>query len=217
MPVASVTQSVTHFVAVHGVYAVFALMALDAVFPAASELVMVYGGALAAGAFSGRRLAVFGSGVGSHPAAYAAVVAAGTIGYLAGSLAGWAVGRWLGRGFVERHGTALHLGPARLARADQWLARHGRLAVFLGRLTPVVRSFVSIPAGVAGIPIGPYAALTLAGSALWCVVFAAVGWGLGSGYHRFHHAFDLVSVAIVAVVLALLAAIVGRRRRRQSR
>ena len=74
-----------------------------------------------------------------------AAVAAGTLGYLTGSLAGWAIGRAGGRPFIERHGRWLHLGPQRFRRAERWFARYGSAFVLFGRLTPLVRSFVSIP------------------------------------------------------------------------
>src|SRR3954466_954820 len=117
--VASLTHSITQFVGTHGLYAIFVLMAIDAVFPAASELVMLYGGALAAGAFSGQHVTLFGQEITGKPAAYLAVVVAGTLGYLVGSWIGWLVGRYAGREFVERHPRALHLDHGRLERADE--------------------------------------------------------------------------------------------------
>src|SRR5712692_8033217 len=96
----------------HGLLAVFVLMAIDAVFPAASELVMVYGGALASGALA-HKLDVFGSRT-SGTGAFLAIALAGTIGYLLGALGGWAIGLYGGRPFVERRGRLLHLGPERL-------------------------------------------------------------------------------------------------------
>jgi membrane protein DedA with SNARE-associated domain len=84
--------------------------------------------------------------------------------------------------------------------------------VFLGRLTPVVRSFVSIPAGVFRWPLAPYTVLTAAGSAIWCFAFAGAGWGLGASYERVHHDFRYVDYAVVAIVVAAVAAIIVRRR-----
>src|SRR3954470_17495568 len=95
-PVASLTSSVTTFVGDYGLYAVFLLMFVDAVFPAASELVMLYAGALAAGAFSGQHVVLFGARIDSHFWAYVAMSLAGTIGYTLGSLAGWGIGAYAG-------------------------------------------------------------------------------------------------------------------------
>ena len=152
---ASVSGSITTFVGDHGVYAVFVLMAIDAIFPAASELVMVYAGALASGAFTSQHVVLFGHQIDSGGWAFVTMALAGTLGYVVGSIFGWWIGRAGGRPFVERHGRLLHLGPERLDRAERWFDRYGRWAVLLGRITPVVRSFVSIPAGVFHMPFWP--------------------------------------------------------------
>src|SRR6478609_954152 len=104
-------------------------MAIDAVFPAASELVMVYAGALASGAFPSQHVVLFGHQIDSGGWAFVTMALAGTRGYLAGAIVGWWIGRRGGRPFVERHGRVLHLGPDRLARAERWFDRHDRWAV----------------------------------------------------------------------------------------
>src|ERR671916_2885387 len=171
MPTASVlheiTEALTAIIGDHGLYAVFLLMLVDAVLPAASELVMVYGGAVAAGAFANQSVVLFGHRFDEGAPAFIAIALAGTIGYTLGSIGGWAIGLYGGRPFVERRGRWVHLDPERLEKADRWFERHGDWAVFLGRITPVVRSFVAIPAGIARMPLGRYTVLTLLGSALW--------------------------------------------------
>jgi membrane protein DedA with SNARE-associated domain len=202
---ASLTSSVTTFIGDHGLYAVFVLMVVDAVFPAASELVMLYGGALAAGAFSGQHVVLFGDRIDSHFWAYVAVSLAGTIGYTVGSLVGWGIGAYAGRPLLEERGRWFHLDRAKLDRADRWFERWGDWAVFLGRLTPVVRSFISIPAGVVRMPLVRYTVLTFLGSAVWCFAIAGAGWALGSSYERFHHDFAYVEYAVVAAVIVFAA------------
>jgi membrane protein DedA with SNARE-associated domain len=206
--VASFTGSVTSFVGDHGVYAVFALMALDAVFPAASELVMLYAGALASGAFASQHVVLFGHRVTTPAWAYVTMALAGTLGYVLGSIVGWLIGRYGGRPFVERHGRLLHLGPDRLARAERWFDRHDDMAVLIGRVIPVIRSFISIPAGLFRMPLGRYTLLTIPGSAVWAFGIAGVGWALGTHYERFHRAFD---IALVAGAVLLVLYIVLRR------
>jgi len=208
---ASVTNTITSYVNDHGIYAVFLLMLIDAVFPAASELVMVYAGALAGGAFVGSQVILFGHPVDSNFWAYIAVVLAGTLGYLAGSLIGWAIGYYGGRPLLEGHGRWFHLSPENLARAEDWFERRGDLAVFFGRLTPVVRSFISIPAGIFRSPLGRYTLLTLFGSAIWCFLFAGIGWGVGTSYQRVHDEFRWVDYAVIAVVCLAAAWFVYRR------
>src|SRR4051794_16984212 len=142
--VASITQALTDWVANHGAYAIFAIMAIDAVLPAGGELTMLVAGALAGGALAGHEPIVLGHTVSTGAPAYVALALAGTLGYLAGSLIGWAIGYWGGRPLLERHGRWVHLNAENLDRAESWFDRHGPDAVFLGRLTPVVRSFISI-------------------------------------------------------------------------
>ncbi len=191
-------------------------MLLDAVFPAASELVMLYAGALASGAFASAHVSLLGARIDSHTAALATMVASGTLGYLAGALIGWAIGVYAGRPYVERHPRLLHLPKTRLAAAERWFERFGLWAIFLGRLTPLVRSFVSIPAGLLRAPLRPYALLTLAGSALWCLFFAAIGWALGRSYRHFHSNFRFADYAVAAVALFVLGWLGWRLWRRRA-
>jgi membrane protein DedA with SNARE-associated domain len=213
VPVASVSSALTTLVGDHGLYAIFVLMAIDAVFPVASELIMVYGGALAAGAFAGQQVTLFGHPIESPFWAYVAVALAGTLGYLVGAIGGWAIGLYGGRPFLERRGRWFHLSHARLERAERWFDRWERWAVLLGRITPVVRSFVSIPAGVFRTPFGPYVVLTLIGSAIWAFALAGVGWAVGRSYESFHHDFHFVDYAIVAGIVLLAGYLLLRKRR----
>jgi membrane protein DedA with SNARE-associated domain len=208
--VASITERVTDFIGNHGIYAVFGLMLIDAVFPAASELVMVYGGALAVGAIPGGQIVLFGHPVHSDFWGFVAVSLAGTLGYLIGSIIGWGIGAYGGRPLIEGRGRWLHLTPENFARAEAWFDRRGDSAVFIGRLTPVVRSFISIPAGVFRSPFGRYTLLTLAGSAIWCFVFAGIGWGVGTSYRRVHEEFRWVDYAVIAAVVFVAAWLVFR-------
>ena len=210
--VASLTSSVTTFIGDHGLYAVFVLMAIDAVFPAASELVMLYAGALAAGAFSGQHVVLFGNRIDSHFWAYVAMSLAGTIGYTVGALVGWGIGAYGGRPLLEERGRWFHLDRSKLERADRWFERWGDWTVFLGRLTPVVRSFISIPAGVVRMPIARYTVLTFLGSAIWCFAIAGAGWALGSSYEHFHHDFAYVEYAVLVAVILLIAWLILRWR-----
>jgi membrane protein DedA with SNARE-associated domain len=209
---ASVTSSVTSFIGDHGLYAVFVLMVIDAVFPAASELVMLYAGALAAAAFSGQHVVLFGDRIHSHFWAFVAMSLAGVVGNTVGSLLGWGIGAYAGRPLLEERGRWFHLDDAKLERADRWFERWGDWAVFLGRVTPVVRSFISIPAGVVRMPIVRFTVLTFLGCVPWCFGIAAAGWALGSSYERFHHDFAYVEYAVVALVILGLAWLILSRR-----
>jgi membrane protein DedA with SNARE-associated domain len=214
--VSNLTEAVTTAIGDYGLYAVFLLMLVDAVFPAASEVVMVYAGALASGAFANQDVVLFGQTIDDGWPAYIAIAVAGTIGYTVGAIIGWAIGLYGGRPYLERHGRWLHLDAEKLDRAERWFERWEDWAVFLGRLTPVIRSFVSIPAGVMEVPFVRYTVLTLFGSAIWCFAFAGAGFALGASWEDFHHAFRYVDYLVAATILALVGWLAWRfvRKRR---
>jgi membrane protein DedA with SNARE-associated domain len=211
---ASVTDALTSVIGDHGLYAVFILMVIDAVLPAASELVMLYAGALAAGAFPGQDVVLFGHVIEPGFWAYFAMAMAGVVGNTVGSVIGWGIGDYGGRPLISRHGRWLHLGPENVVRAERWFERWGDWAVFLGRVTPVIRSFVSIPAGVARMPLGRFTVLTFLGCIPWCFGIAGVGWALGTQYEEFHHNFRYVDYTVVA--LLVVGAVVWYFRRRRT-
>jgi membrane protein DedA with SNARE-associated domain len=213
----AITEAVTGAIGDYGLYAVFLLMFVDALLPAASELVMVYGGAVAAGVFTGSDVTVLGNEIESTRWAYVAIALAGTIGYTLGSVLGWAIGFYGGRPYLERHGRWLHVTPEKLDRTDDWFERYGDVTVFVTRMIPVVRSFVSIPAGVGEMPLGRYTVLTFLGTLPWCFGLAAVGVALGSQWEEFHESFRYADYAIVALVIAGVAALVYRTYRRRAR
>ncbi|MDQ1477177.1 MAG: hypothetical protein QOE62_2406, partial [Actinomycetota bacterium] len=163
---AGITSTFESHIATQGAYAVFVLMAIDAVFPAASEVVMLYAGAVAAGVFPGtHHVSLFGAKVGFGIGAFIVMALAGTLGYFAGALIGWWIGVRGGRPLLESRGRWLHVTPERLDRAEAWFQRWGNFGVLVGRVTPVVRSFVSIPAGIFEMRLAPYALYTVVGSA----------------------------------------------------
>jgi|SRR5919204_5342345 membrane protein DedA with SNARE-associated domain len=209
MLVAGVTSSITSLIGNHGLYAVFLLMIVAAVLPAASELTMLYGGALAAGAFANAHVIAFGHRLHDHAAAYTAIALAGIAGNIVGAAIGWLIGRYAG---VElgRHGRALHVTPARLERAERWFTRFGRVAVPVGFITPGIRSFVAIPAGIGRMPFVRFLILAVVGCAVFCFGLAGIGWAVGTSYGSVRRYVDYV--AIVALVFAA-AWLVNRWRR----
>lgn len=208
-----ITDALTELIGDHGIYAVFVLMFVDAVLPAASELVMVYAGAVAAGAFAGQSVVLFGEPIESNFWAYVAMASAGALGYILGSIAGWAIGYYGGRPFIERRGRWLHVTPHTLDRAEAWFDRFGDWAVAIGRVTPVVRSFIAIPAGVFRMPLGRYTLLTIPGSILWAFAFAGAGWAAGSQWEEFHHSFRYAEYFVAGGIILVILAGVWRHRR----
>ena len=212
-----ITSAVTSAIGDYGLYAVFLLLFVDAVLPAASELVMLYAGAVAVGAFPGHQVTLFGEEIGSTGWAYTAMAMAGVVGYTLGSVLGWAIGYYGGRPFLERHGRWVHVTPDRLERAEAWFKRYGDAAVFFSRVVPVVRSFISIPAGVVEMPIVRYTVLSFLGTLPWCFGLAGAGLALGSGWERFHETWRYADYAIVGLAVAAIAYLALRLGRRRAR
>jgi membrane protein DedA with SNARE-associated domain len=200
------TTHLTNWIADHGLIAIFVLMAIDSLLPVGGELVMLFAGALAAGAIGA-----------DHGPGMVAAVLVGTLGYLAGSLIGWAIGKRGGRAFIHARGHWLHVGPERFDRAERWFGRYGSWFVFFGRLTPLVRSFVAIPAGVLEFPLERFIPLTAAAALIWSLAFALAGHALGANWDEVHHAFRYADyAALVLVVLVVVALLVRTRRRRMA-
>lgn len=212
-----ITEAVVSAIGSWGLYAVFVLSVVDAVLPAASELVMVYGGAVASGAFAGSGVVVFGEQVESTLWGFVAMAVAGTVGYVLGSVLGWAIGVYGGRPLLERHGRWFHLTPKKLDTAERWFERRGDAAVLVSRLVPVIRSFISIPAGIARMRLGRYTVLTAAGSVPWYFGLAAVGVAVGAGWQRFHEAWHYADYTIGALLVAGALYLLFRLRRRRAR
>ncbi|MFL5917811.1 MAG: DedA family protein [Gaiellaceae bacterium] len=204
MPVAGVTSSLTSLIGDHGVYAVFLLMIVAAVLPAASELTMLYAGAVAAGAFPDAHVVVFGTEVESAFAAYVVMSLAGLLGNLVGAAGGWAIGRYA-ETWLERRGAVLHVTPDRLDRARRWFDRFGPVAVPAGFMTPGIRSFVAIPAGLGRVPFGRFMFFAFIGCAVFCFGLAGIGWAVGSHYDSVRKYLDYAVIAGAALALLYLA------------
>jgi membrane protein DedA with SNARE-associated domain len=216
-PVHGITEAVTSFIGDYGLYAVFVLSFVDAILPAASEVVMVYGGALAAGAFPGSDVSLFGITFGATWEAYLAVAIAGTIGYVLGSILGWGIGFYGGRALLTRHGRLLHVTPEKLERAERWFDRYDDAAVAIGRVLPLIRSFISIPAGVVEMPLGRYTAFTTLGTIPWYFGLAGAGVAVGASWERFHENFRYADYVVLAILVAGAVFLLARAARKRAR
>lgn len=130
---------------------------------------------------------------------------AATIGSLVGALVLYALGRWGGRGLVLRYGTMLRVKEADLDRAEGWFEKYGDAVVLFGRMVPFARSVVSIPAGLAEMPLGRFALLTAIGSTFWNALLIGAGWLLGENWGRVTSFVGSVSnfILIIAAVTAV--------------
>jgi membrane protein DedA with SNARE-associated domain len=194
---------VQHFITQYGYLAVFVLMlAESACIPVPSEVIMMLGGALAAGAVAG-----------AHPS-LAGIIVAGVLGNVAGSYVAWAVGRYAGQAAVRRWGRLAGVREREIDRATAWFQRHGTAAVLVGRVIPVVRTFISLPAGFAAMPPVRFGVYTTLGCIPWTAALAVAGYALGANWQSVANGFHGPTYAIAGIlVVALAAAIVVRFRR----
>ncbi|MGI8999254.1 MAG: DedA family protein [Candidatus Limnocylindria bacterium] len=137
-------------------------------------------------------------------------VALATIGSVVGALVGYAIGAWGGRPILDRFGRYVGIGGSDLDRADRWFERWGSWAVFLGRMIPLVRTFVSYPAGISRMPIGRFLIFSTLGSLPWNLALIYAGLVVGENYPQISAAMKPYEYAIYAVVIGLIVLFVVR-------
>jgi len=199
---------VQHFISSYGYLAILLLMVAEsACIPVPSELTMPLGGAIAAGAVAGAHLSL------------ALVILAGVAGNVIGSYLAWAVGRYGGEAAANRWSRFLG-GRSGIERARRWFDRYGGRAVFIGRLLPVVRTFISLPAGYAHMRPVRFGLYTVAGCVPWIGGLAWAGYAAGANWQRVQHLVNTPAYIIAGLIALLLIAgiitFIVRRRRRRS-
>jgi membrane protein DedA with SNARE-associated domain len=188
-----------------GLPMIFALMAFSsACIPIPSEVVML---------FAGFAVADPGQSASHHHLTLLGIVLAGLLGTMVGSWVTYAVGRGGRLELLERHGSKVHMGPAQIERADRWFQRHGEAAVLFGRVIPLVRAFVSLPAGIARMPLGRFTVFSLIGTVPWVLGLTLAGHALGGDWTSVRKGFEYVDYAIVVVVVVGVIYMLIRRRR----
>jgi membrane protein DedA with SNARE-associated domain len=206
---ASISESLVnvawHFVRDAGLPAVFVLMVAEsACIPIPSEATML---------FAGFAVADPGASTAHHHLTLLGIVVVGVLGNLVGSWIAYGVGRAGRLELVERHGHWLHIKPSHIAWADRWFARYGAPAILVSRILPIIRTFISLPAGVARMPFMRFTTLTLLGCIPWVLGLALVGESVGHNWTKTRKGFEYVDYAIVALVVIGLAYAVVRWRR----
>jgi membrane protein DedA with SNARE-associated domain len=191
-------DAVTNLIGDHGIPAVFFLMILEsACLPVPSEVIMLFAGYL----------------VSIHSMSLVGAVAAGVAGNIVGSWIAWAVGMSGGRILLERHGRYVHITPERLDMADRWFERRGERIVLIARCLPIIRTFISLPAGVARMPFWRFTIYTALGCVPWVLALTLVGVQVGSHWDTWHKRFEFLDYAIVAAIVAGVVYLVVRGRR----
>jgi membrane protein DedA with SNARE-associated domain len=206
LPLASITDPLVRFatnvIGDLGLAGVFVLMLLEsACIPIPSEATMLFAG--------------FNVSEGHY--SLLAVTAAGVAGNLVGSWIAYAVGYYGRIDVLEKHGSKVGIKTSHLEVADRWFARHGDATVFFTRLLPVIRTFISLPAGVAKMPFWRFTLFTLAGCVPWVFALAFIGKEVGANWEKWKNDLHYVDYAIVAMVVAGIVLLVVRNRRARRR
>jgi membrane protein DedA with SNARE-associated domain len=187
----------TEFIGSAGVVAVFLLMTLEsACIPIPSEAIMLFAG------FS----------VSKGELTMVGIVTAGVLGNLAGSWIAYAVG-YYGRLDLLEKNKLIHISPKHLKWADDWFERYGSATVFFSRMLPIIRTFISLPAGVARMPFWRFTAFTVAGSIPWVLALALVGRSVGDNWEHWRHNLGYLDYLVLAAIIAGVVYLIVKRRR----
>jgi membrane protein DedA with SNARE-associated domain len=190
-------RAATDVIDATGLAGVFGLMTLEsACIPIPSEAIMLFAGFNV----SEGNLTLFG------------IVAAGVLGNLAGSLIAYAAG-YYGRIELLDRNKLIHVNRRHLEWADGWFQRHGSATVFFTRMLPIIRTFISLPAGVARMPLGRFVVFTVAGSIPWVLMLAIIGREVGDRWDQWRDHLHYADYAIVAAIVIGIAYLIIRRRR----
>ena len=185
--ITEVSRFVVSTISTFGYAGIFLTMAIEsACIPLPSEIIMPFAGYL----------------VTTGQFTMLGVTLAGAIGNVAGSIVAYYAGVWGGRPFVERYGPFMLVSLKDIEMADRWFAKYGEAAVFFGRMLPIVRTFISLPAGIAGVNIYRFILFTFLGALPWCYLLAYVGVKMGEHWEQLRDYFRQFDI-VIGVGLAL--------------
>ena len=191
-------QWITDIMEAYGYFGILLLIAIENLFPPIpSEVILTFGGFMT----TTSELTIFG------------VVLASTLGSVIGAMLLYGVGRLLSaerlEAIVVRYGAVLRLKPEDIRKADAWFDRYGPWAVFFGRLVPLIRSLISIPAGSSGMRFTTFLVLTTAGSLIWNTALVSLGAAVGASWDVIVHYMDMYSYVVYALLALIGVAAVG--------
>lgn len=197
---APLVDFVVNLIGDYGLWAVLLLMILEsACIPVPSEAIMLFGGFL----------------VSTGQQDLLPIVAAGVAGNVVGSWLAYWVGATRGREWLLRFHW-LHVTPKKLDAADRWFARYGSWAVLISRCLPIIRTFISLPAGVSRMPFGRFTLLTVVGCVPWVLMLALLGRAVGDNWEDLQHTLHLFDYVLIAAILGGGAWWWLKRRRRAA-
>lgn len=191
-------HAVTNFISAWGYGGVALLMFFESAnIPIPSEAIMPFAGFVASrGALSLLGVAIIGA-----------------LGNWAGSSFSWWIGRQYGKLFVQRFGKYVLLNERHLEQSEKWFAQYGEASVFFGRLLPVVRTFISLPAGFAKMNYWRFSLYTILGAFPFCYLLAWLGFRLGEHWEDLHRYFRYLDILIVLIIIAAVIGMIMRRKR----
>lgn len=198
---AFLSHIVTEVIKALGYPGVFFLMTLESVnIPIPSEVVMPFSGFLSLqGTFN-----------------FWAVAAAGTLGNVAGSLLSYYLAEWILR-IRERYGfLRIVLSESHIDKTNEWFRKYGSYSIFFGRVMPIIRTFISLPAGIGKMNVAKFTALTFLGSLIWSVFLTYVGFFLGSNWDIIGGYFRKADIVVVGVALLAILYFLLKRRKKQA-
>jgi membrane protein DedA with SNARE-associated domain len=194
-------RAATDLIDAVGLAGVFVLMTAEsACIPIPSEAIMLFAG----------------FNVSEGKMTLLGVVVAGVLGNLVGSLIAYAAG-YYGRIELLERNRLIHINRRHLEWADRWFERHGSATVFFTRMMPIIRTFISLPAGVARMPLARFVIFTVAGSIPWVLMLAIVGREVGSKWEDWRNYLHYADYVIVALVVLAIGYLIVRRRRGSAR
>jgi membrane protein DedA with SNARE-associated domain len=192
-----IVNAATDFIGSAGLPAVFLLMILEsACIPIPSEAIMLFAG------FS----------VSEGELTLVGIVVAGVLGNVVGSSIAYAVGYYGRLDLLDRN-RFIHINAKHLKWADDWFARYGSATVFFSRMLPIIRTFISLPAGVARMPFWRFIALTTLGSIPWVLALALIGESVGHNWESWRHHLAVLDYVVAAAIVAGIVYLVLKRRR----
>ena len=194
-------HAIETFMLHYGYYALFLFAVLEsACIPIPSEVTFGLGGALCSSAFF-----TGGQHQDAKHLSIGIVIAVGIIGSLVGSLIAYGVGRTLGRSVVDKYGKYILLSHADLDKSEAWFAKRGGVTVLVGRVVPVIRTFISLPAGIAEMNPVSFSVLTALGVSVWVSVLTIIGYNAADAYQSTVKGFSYAGYLVVLAVVAVLA------------
>ena len=187
----SLIDSLIHYFGTIGYLDIFVLMAMESsIIPVPSELVMIPAGVSAMGGYIDPFLATLVGGLGS----------------VVGALANYYIlGRWLGKPFLERYGKYILITKEKYEKAEKLFLQNDRMYTFIGRLIPVIRHLISIPAGIFRMRMIPFVSITFLGATLWCGILVAIGYFIGPAITpligKYGNEIGYISVVLIGIYL----------------